>query len=101
MDTQNNAEALDEADITLEAKDKKKRQRRSAAPDVVKVSFNIPAQQFEDLDNLAASRGVTMTEVLRRAIASEMFLQSEADKGRNIIIEDDNGKNRKQLIMSI
>ena len=94
MDRMNNAEAVDEVDIKSTDTVKTKRQ-------VVKVSFNIPVQQFEDLDNLAAARGVTMTEVLRKAIASEMFLQNEVEKGRNIIIEDDNGRNRKQLIMSI
>lgn len=86
--------------VDVDEKSPKARARRNTTLEVVKVSFNIPVQQYKDLDNLAASRGMTMTEALRRAIASEVFLQNEHDKGFRVIIENDEG-DRRQLVMSI
>jgi hypothetical protein len=47
------------------------------APDVVKVSANLPREDLELLRTLAADRGVTMTDVLKEAIRLEAFLSTQ------------------------
>lgn len=83
--------------------DAKTRGRKPAKtkPDVRRVTFNLSESHFRALEELADRRGASMTEVLRRAIASEVYLQGEAELGRRVIIEDGDGTNRKELLMGI
>ena len=65
--------------------------------EVVKASFNIPKDELQDLKDLAARRGIPVTQALRQAIASELFLQQQADDGKKLIVESDSGS-KMQLV---
>ena len=67
-------------------------------PPVVKLSFNLAQHQVDTLKKIASARGVTMTEVLRHAIALEDFMQDEVAQKSRIFIEDIRG-NRKELAL--
>ena len=54
----------------------------------VKVSFNLSDQDVQTLRNLASKRGSTVTDVLRRAIATEDFIQGAVERGERILIAD-------------
>ncbi len=67
------------------------------APDTVKVSFNLPREEAETLSALAAKRGVTITQVLREAIADEALLRREIDAGNKIVVIQSDGTRRELL----
>lgn len=58
--------------------------------ETVKVSANLPKETFELLKQLSAQRGVTMTEVLKQAIAMEAYLDGQ----ERVIVE---GADKKLL----
>ena len=63
----------------------------------VRVSVNLPQAVVDVLKELAEKDGVTMTEVLRKSILTEKFLDDEATRGNKILIEDKN-KRFRQLV---
>lgn len=52
---------------------------------LVKVSFNLPADELARLKALAERRNTTATQVLREALATEAFLQKQVDNGATIL----------------
>lgn len=71
----------------------------SKKPTMVKISFNLTETLYEEIDELAARRGITLTEALRQSIKSEVYLQREVDRGRHVLTEDGDGENRKELAL--
>lgn len=71
----------------------------SSPPPAVKLSFNVAQHQVETLKQLAQERGVSMTEVLRHAIALEAFLQNELANDGRIIVENTKDDSRKELVL--
>ncbi len=63
----------------------------------LRVSVNLPENIVEILKQLAARDGITMTEVIRKAIMTEKLLSDELKDGNKILIEDQSKKFR-QLI---
>ncbi|WP_035238714.1 ribbon-helix-helix protein, CopG family [Desulfobacter vibrioformis] len=63
----------------------------------LRVSVNLPENIVETLKQLAARDGITMTEVIRKAIMTEKLLSDELKEGNKILIEDQSKKFR-QLI---
>lgn len=62
-----------------------------------KVTVNLPDDSVNALRQISEQRGITMTEALRQAIASEQFLQQEIQQGSKIVIEKP-GEMRSQLV---
>jgi len=62
--------------------------------DVVKVSFNLPAEELQGLRELAEKRHVSVTQALRQAIATERFLASQPE-GSKVLIEEPDGRMRE------
>jgi hypothetical protein len=58
---------------------------------VVKMSVNLPADAVEALRDLAKRRNVTMTEVLRDAIATEKYLDTVVSNNGKILVEKPGG----------
>jgi predicted transcriptional regulator len=56
---------------------------------MTKVSLNLPEEDVEVLRQLAEKRKTTLTQVLRRAIASENYFDEEVAKGAKILLEKD------------
>jgi hypothetical protein len=57
------------------------------ADDTVKISANLPRQTLNVLKDLAARRGTTVTEALRRAIETDSFLTTAEEEGSKILIQ--------------
>jgi hypothetical protein len=61
----------------------------------VTVTFNLPAEEYQALEALAAQRSVPVTQVIRQAIATERFLADQLDQGARILVETSDGKVRE------
>ncbi len=55
---------------------------------VVKLTVNLPETLVRDLRAMAEDQGITMTEVLRRAIGTEKFLRDNIKQGSKLVLED-------------
>jgi bisphosphoglycerate-dependent phosphoglycerate mutase len=64
----------------------------------VKVSMNLAPEDIQDLRVLAERRGISMTEVVRRALALEKFVENATDSGEKVLIEA-HDKTLKQLVL--
>ncbi|WP_251955597.1 ribbon-helix-helix protein, CopG family [Nostoc commune] len=63
-----------------------------------KITVNLPQETIEVLKRLAEEQGITATAALRKAIATEDFLRSEAiNKDAKVIIQEPNGVT-KQIV---
>lgn len=65
---------------------------------VVKVTVNLPEDAVEAIREIAARRGTTVTEALRRAIESEKFLDQEIRNDSKILLEKADGSIRQVII---
>lgn len=61
----------------------------------IKVSLNLLHRDIDIINALAQERGVTKTEVIRGAIATEKFLRDAMANGEKILIEDTDGRLRQ------
>ena len=60
----------------------------------MKVTVNLPEKILQDLEAIAAERGITKTEALRRAIGVQKFLHDSVKDGSKILLEDPDKKFR-------
>jgi hypothetical protein len=65
---------------------------------LVKLSINLPPGDVTVIRELAKRRSTTMTEVIRRGIGTEKYLQDAVDKGGKILVEDRRGRLRQIVI---
>jgi predicted DNA-binding protein len=65
---------------------------------VFKTSVSLPEETLNSLKEIAQKTGTSMAEVLRKAIATEKFLQDTVADGGKILIEDKD-KTQKQLLV--
>lgn len=57
---------------------------------MTKVTFNLPISEFDELKHEAEIQSRTVTDLIRRAIGTELFLAKQERNGVKIIL-DDNG----------
>lgn len=57
--------------------------------DKVRLTADLPIAEANSLRELAAAQGVTVTEALRRAIATESTLQARRKSGSKVLLEKD------------
>jgi hypothetical protein len=62
---------------------------------LVKASFNLTQNELEELREEAASRGITVTQVLREALADRRFLATQRAENNKILIESPNGETER------
>jgi hypothetical protein len=62
--------------------------------DIVKVAFNLTRRELDQLRGVAARRGEPVTQMLREAIATHVFLDGERETGGEVVIRRD-GKYRR------
>lgn len=55
--------------------------------DIKKATFNLPMDEIDSLKQLAESESKTVTEILRRAIKTELFISDCCRKGSKVLIE--------------
>lgn len=65
---------------------------------VVKLSVNLPPGDVAVIRELAKRRSTTMTEVIRRGISTQKYLQDAVDKGGKIFVEDRRGRLREIVL---
>lgn len=66
---------------------------------VKRVTVNLSEEAVKSLEALANKRGITMTEALRKAIATEKFLADEVAEGSKVLIKSKDGKDTRQLLI--
>jgi plasmid stability protein len=65
-----------------------------------KVTVNLPDETVAAMKNIAAARGTTVTEALRQVIETQSFLDSETQKGNNLLIQDPTDKSLRQIVFN-
>ena len=63
-----------------------------------KISVNLSDEVVEILREMAARENVTMTEILRRAISTQKFLEDAKAEGKTILLRDETTKEIERLI---
>src|SRR5438094_699415 len=53
---------------------------------IVKVTLNLPRALVEGVRSLALTRSVTMTDVIRQSIQTELFLDEARTKGEKVLL---------------
>lgn len=69
-----------------------------SSSDKVRLTADLPLPEVEALRALAAEQNITMTEALRRAIATENLLQERRKTGSKVLL-DKNG-NLTELVFT-
>jgi predicted transcriptional regulator len=54
----------------------------------VKISANLSSAVVDALKEIAAKRGISMTEALRQAISHEKFFQDAVDQDQKVLLEE-------------
>ena len=62
-----------------------------------KITVNLPADQVEFLQKIAAEENITFTDVLRRSINSEKFFVDQEKIGHKVLIEGPGQRIREVL----
>jgi hypothetical protein len=65
---------------------------------LVKVSLNLPQEEFEALKNLADRRQTSATQVVREALRTELYVQELVDSGAVIIAKL--GRRAREIVFS-
>ncbi|MEL6579940.1 MAG: ribbon-helix-helix domain-containing protein [Cyanobacteria bacterium J06621_12] len=52
-----------------------------------RVSVSLPLDAIEKLDTIASRHGITMTDAIRRAIATEAYIDNEIQEDNKILIQ--------------
>ena len=63
-----------------------------------RLTVNLSNKAYEDLETMAQQRGISMTEVLRKAIGMERFLSDAQSKNQKILLEDADGKIQRIVV---
>ncbi|MEU3471592.1 hypothetical protein [Rhodococcus sp. NPDC006774] len=64
---------------------------------MVKISANLAEDIVEDMKRRADEQGISMTELLRQALATQKFLQEEQDRGTKLLLKH-KGESDRELI---
>ncbi|MBW4460470.1 MAG: hypothetical protein KME47_09555 [Nodosilinea sp. WJT8-NPBG4] len=57
-------------------------------PTPKRMSINLTGDAAEYLEDLAESQGITQTEALRRAIATESYIQKSIKEGYRVLLQN-------------
>ena len=52
-----------------------------------RVSVSLPLDTIKKLDEIASRHGITMTDAIRRAIATEAYIDNEIQEDNKILIQ--------------
>jgi predicted transcriptional regulator len=78
--------------------DDNEKREDEAAPEVVRLSVNLAPDVADALKRLAKSNGVTLTEMVRRAISTEHFIEEQRAAGNKVLITDEDEKNVREVV---
>lgn len=63
-----------------------------------KISVNLADEVLSAARDLAVKHDVTLSEILRRAISTETFLDAECAKGKSLLLRDEKTKEVERVI---
>jgi hypothetical protein len=63
-----------------------------------RIRVNLPREDIDTLNKIAASRHITTTDVLRRAIAMERFIEETLERKAKLLVEEPDKTVRELLI---
>lgn len=64
---------------------------------IVKISANLAEEVVDDMKRRAEEQGITLTELLRQALATQKFLQEEQDSGTQVVLKR-KGQTDRELV---
>lgn len=73
--------------------------RRTATQELVRLSVNMNPETADALKELAASKHLSYTEAIRRAIAIAKYIDDEVKDGRRVQTVDEERKDIRELIL--
>ena len=59
--------------------------------DLQKVSINLPSDTLDAIRKISEHRSLTMTDAIRRAIATESYIEDEIENGGTILVKKPDG----------
>lgn len=74
-------------------------QGANATRGLVRLNVNLNFDTAEALKEIAAERGISFTEAVRRAISVYKYIDDEVQEGRKVITSDKENKNVKELVL--
>ncbi|MEU1165436.1 hypothetical protein ACFY0P_09255 [Streptomyces sp. NPDC001714] len=63
-----------------------------------KISVNLSEEVLQALRDMAERDNISMTEVLRRSISTQKFLDDEQRSGKRVLLEDPETKERQRVV---
>ncbi|AGY58905.1 ribbon-helix-helix protein, CopG family [Gloeobacter kilaueensis] len=63
-----------------------------------KLTVNLSDDALADLEQIAKAQGITLTEAIRKALATEGYLLRETKLGRKILVQDPSTKEIRELV---
>jgi hypothetical protein len=73
-------------------------ERDTVERDVVKLSVNLPRDVVDALREIAAEKGTTVTEALRRSVSTQKFVEDSVKGGSKILVEDPKSKTVREVV---
>jgi hypothetical protein len=67
-------------------------------PTTSRLSVNLPPKMIEELKGVADEEGVTVTEIVRRAILVERFFREHKNAGNEILIHEKGKKDPARIL---
>jgi hypothetical protein len=64
-----------------------------------RISANVTEEDFTILQELADEQGISMTDVLRRALRTSKWLRTIRGSDRKLIIRDEKAKSEQEVVM--
>lgn len=68
-------------------------------PKLTRLSVNLNAETVSALHDVVALKGITVTEVVRRAVAVYAFVLLEEERGRVVFTQDSRGNHIRALVL--
>lgn len=67
-------------------------------PELVKVSMNLPPEDVEAIDEIARQKHITKTDVVRRGITMERFIEDLRSEKAKLLVERPDGTIERVLL---
>lgn len=64
-----------------------------------RLTVNLSEELVESLREMADRSGTTMTDVLKRAIEVQRYLEKQQDDGKNVLLEDPESNTVRELVL--
>lgn len=64
------------------------------------LQFHVPEEIHEKIESIAASKGITVTEFLRRSANIFIILSTYLDQGYHLVLRNDSNNDEKQILVA-